>query len=615
MSLTLRMVRWMLVVAITVYLCLVLVVGAMAEVAVASSSLGGAVASRDPVPRETSAEPPALAAALKAASKAAFAVSTGKPAARTGAGTGTARGEGAETKPNAEDEWWHANAARTVKLGAINGTTPTTEQALLTTISSSRFVRAVGARRAASTAAVGEGATLVGMGRMAAVVDLDEMGGAGGEHARSVTVQAGMVYRKLAERLRRNGWALTSTPADGSATIGGAVAVAETGALHAVASARIVRANGESHVVASPSWRGHGATTDDPSRNEAWNPFYGSVAALGASGVILEVTLSVEPTYEVMRCRKAASQPDQWSKLPLADSVARVVHERHGTRSLVALERVSSRGRESLWRLVHDTRTRLDLNASAACVDGAAPETLTWDADAWTRAGVTRGDEAAGGDDDASPPHVSSEYFVDVQACGATLDAVGKAVSSSANAAAVVRVELRRVAPDRHWLSPCRMSQSPEGCCATRLVYSAGAGPAAMNAVASTVEVAIARAGISARPGWGSLTMFAPAELVRAFGANHAHHFATLASEHDPEAKFRASRSLARVVYDATGTDRQSVDPTNFDGARESLSKQALLEQRRELALAARDRAVESSMQALRDAEAARQNTQIHDEL
>ena len=175
----------MLVVAITVYLCLVLVVGAMAEVAVASSSLGGAVASRDPVPRETSAEPPALAAALKAASKAAFAVSTGKPAARTGAGTGTARGEGAETKPNAEDEWWHANAARTVKLGAINGTTPTTEQALLTTISSSRFVRAVGARRAASTAAVGEGATLVGMGRMAAVVDLDEMGGAGGEHARS----------------------------------------------------------------------------------------------------------------------------------------------------------------------------------------------------------------------------------------------------------------------------------------------------------------------------------------------------------------------------------------------------------------------------------------------
>lgn len=142
-------------------------------------------------------------------------------------------------------------------------------------------VRALGSRHSFTDLADTEG-DLVSLADLPAAIEIDADG-------RQVRVPAGLRYGDLAEQLAAAGWALATMASLPHISVAGAIATGthgsgdRTGSLAAaVAALDLVDPSGETRRVE----RGD---TD----------FDGHVVALGALGIVTDVTLDIEPTYDV----------------------------------------------------------------------------------------------------------------------------------------------------------------------------------------------------------------------------------------------------------------------------------------------------------------------------
>jgi alditol oxidase len=109
------------------------------------------------------------------------------------------------------------------------------------------------------------------------------------EDARVVSVPAGVRYGDVARRLQDSGWALGNLPSLPHITVAGSVATATHGSGNANQSLA-------SAVTAMSLVTG----TGDQVRIDHTSPdFAGVVVNLGALGVVTEITLAIEPTFEV----------------------------------------------------------------------------------------------------------------------------------------------------------------------------------------------------------------------------------------------------------------------------------------------------------------------------
>ncbi|WP_028050888.1 D-arabinono-1,4-lactone oxidase [Cellulomonas sp. URHD0024] len=158
---------------------------------------------------------------------------------------------------------------------------PRSVEELSEIVASSAHVRALGSRHSFNDLADGPG-TLVALDGLPPSVRID----AG---ARTVTVSAGTRYGTLAQQLHEAGWALGNLASLPHISVAGAVATATHGSgdrsqnlAAAVSGLVLVGPDGSSRRVV----RG-----DDD--------FAGSVVALGALGIAVEVSLDIEPTYDV----------------------------------------------------------------------------------------------------------------------------------------------------------------------------------------------------------------------------------------------------------------------------------------------------------------------------
>ena len=147
-------------------------------------------------------------------------------------------------------------------------------------VSGASKVRALGSRHSFNALA-DSSELLVSTAALPALVRIDET-------ARTVTVGGGMRYGDVARRLQDAGWALHNLASLPHISIAGAVATATHGSgdrngnlATAVRGLRILRADGE---------------LVELQRGEPG--FDGAVVSLGALGVVVEVTLDIEPSFD-----------------------------------------------------------------------------------------------------------------------------------------------------------------------------------------------------------------------------------------------------------------------------------------------------------------------------
>ena len=109
------------------------------------------------------------------------------------------------------------------------------------------------------------------------------------EDARTVSVPAGMRYGDLARQLHESGWALSNLPSLPHITVAGSVATATHGSGNANQSLASA-VTGMSLIT---------GTGDQVQMDHTEPTFAGAVVHLGALGVVTELTLAIEPTFEV----------------------------------------------------------------------------------------------------------------------------------------------------------------------------------------------------------------------------------------------------------------------------------------------------------------------------
>ncbi|MEU6847179.1 FAD-binding protein [Streptomyces sp. NPDC046716] len=177
------------------------------------------------------------------------------------------------------------NWARNITFSADAVHRPATPDALRQLVARSPHVRVLGSghsfNRIADVDEARDG-TLVSLGALPAGIDIDTA-------ARTVRVGGGVRYAELAAQLHAHGLALPNMASLPHISVAGSVATGTHGSgngnkslAEAVRAVEIVTGNGETVTLA----RG-----DDG--------FDGAVVSLGALGVVLSLTLDVEPDYEV----------------------------------------------------------------------------------------------------------------------------------------------------------------------------------------------------------------------------------------------------------------------------------------------------------------------------
>ncbi|PYI64734.1 FAD-binding protein [Arthrobacter livingstonensis] len=181
-----------------------------------------------------------------------------------------------EHNPTAEMNW-----AGNYSYGAAAVHHPRTEGELRSLVAGSGSVRALGSRH--SFNALADSDVLVSLDSVAADIRIDT-------GAMTATVGGGTRYGVLAKELARQGFALHNLASLPHISVAGAIATATHGSgdgnpnlAAAVTGLRLVDAEGNIRTLSR-------AGTED---------FAGYVVGLGALGIVTEVTLAIEPAFEV----------------------------------------------------------------------------------------------------------------------------------------------------------------------------------------------------------------------------------------------------------------------------------------------------------------------------
>ncbi|WP_028047362.1 D-arabinono-1,4-lactone oxidase [Cellulomonas sp. URHE0023] len=397
---------------------------------------------------------------------------------------------------------------------------PRSVEELSQIVASSPQVRALGTRHCFNDLADGPG-TLVALDGLPSSVRIDP-------DARTVTVSAGTRYGTLAEELHESGWALGNLASLPHISVAGAIATATHGSgdrsqnlAAAVCGLRLVSPDGSLRSVV----RG-----DDD--------FAGSVVALGALGIAVEVTLDIEHTYEVAQ--------EVHEELPWEAALANLdeVTSSAGSVSLFTDWRGSSI--QQVWR-----KTRVSPSFEPrADFHGATPAT----AQRHPLPGIdpvhTTAQLASAGPWHERLPHfrldftpsngaeLQSEYLVPRSSAVDALQAV-RALSDQI--APLLQVsEIRTIAGDDLWLS------TASGGDRVGIHFTWHPKETLVAALLPTIEAALAP--FEARPHWGKLFADDDRSLARLYP--RWDDFRSLVARTDPDGVFRNAFLDRHVLQD-----------------------------------------------------------------
>ncbi len=397
-----------------------------------------------------------------------------------------------------------ANWAGNVAFRAVRSARPASVDELRALVASSERIRALGAGHSFSAIA-DTTATQVRLDALPPIIDINH-------DEATVTVSAGLRYADFGEALHRAGFALANLASLPHITVAGAVATGTHGSgdtlrnlADAVVGLRAVGAGGELIAL-----------------REGDDDFPGAVVAIGALGIVTELTLRLEPSFTVAQEVRVDVPLDElaasWDEVfAAAYSVSAFTTYGSGTAN-VFLKRRTDRasggwlGGRQATAPVHPIP---DVDAAACTVQFGVPG--PWH----ERLPHFRPDVTP-----SAGQELQSEFFLPRPAAQAGLAALRQLGDVLAP---VLRIgELRTIRGDELWLSPA-YGRDTVGFHFTWVLD-----PAKVLPVVSTVEDALLPLG--ARPHWGKVTTLDPGQMVARSPRGAA--FVALARRLDPGATF-----------------------------------------------------------------------------
>ncbi|KJL33812.1 D-arabinono-1,4-lactone oxidase [Microbacterium azadirachtae] len=386
---------------------------------------------------------------------------------------------------------------------------PRSREELHDVLSSPGGLRPLGSRHSFNTIADTTG-TLVDLSAMPAVIEQAAPD--------AVRVSGGMRYGELGAELHRRGLALANLASLPHISVAGAVSTGTHGSGDRIGSlAAAVRAV----TIAGPD--GERAFR----RGDA--DFAGAIVSLGALGVMVELELDVEPTYEVAQ---TVHEGPRWDDvLAEFDRVTAL-----GTSVSVFSRWVDRERADQLWVKNRVGGSALD----QALLDrlGATPATVQRHPILGAPAEACTPQLGESGPWHERLPHfrldftpsageeLQSEYLVPRRDAVRALEAIRELADRIAPLLLVN--EVRTVAADDLWLSP----SYGEGAVALHFTWRRD--QPAVEALLPEIEAALPD---TARPHWGKLSRLDPGEIRRRFP--RWSDFAALAARMDPAARFR----------------------------------------------------------------------------
>ncbi|MEZ0068121.1 xylitol oxidase [Streptacidiphilus sp. MAP12-20] len=413
---------------------------------------------------------------------------------------------GATMSPHPQWTNWAGN----VVYNAARRHEPTTVAELQNIVRAGTRVRALGSRHSFNGIADTDG-DLVSTAALPPVLRV-------AADRRSVRVGGGLRYAAVAEHLWRNGLALANLASLPHISVAGAVATGTHGSGNgnqglgsAVHALQLVGADGELRELSREA---------DP------EDFPGAVVALGALGVVTELTLAVEPAFEVAQgvrlglpLRRLAEQAEFEQVFGSAYSVSAFTTWGSDEAAVWLKQRTDRPAPPEIPGTVPATTGQHPLPGLPAdpCteqlgVPGPWHERLPHFRPEFT---PSRGDE------------LQSEYLLPR---GRAAEAIARLRELGGRLASVLHVgEIRTVAADDLWLSPAYGRDS------VAFHFTWIADLPAVEPVLAQVEAALLP--LDARPHWGKLSACPAEELTTAFP--RLGDFVRLARRHDPEGRFR----------------------------------------------------------------------------
>jgi alditol oxidase len=323
----------------------------------------------------------------------------------------------------------------------------------------------------------------------AGIVSLDALPGSVriDEDARTVSVPASTRYGDLARHLHEAGWALGNLPSLPHISAAGSVATATHGSGNANQSLA-------SAVTRMSMITGSG---DQVRIDHTWPEFAGAVVHLGALGVVTELTLAIEPTFEV---RQVVYEHLPWSQL--TSSFEEVMGAGY---SVSAITDFAGDDVDMLW-----VKSRVDKDPSAAI-----PTELFGARAATEKLHVTRGNDPLHCTPQLGEPgpwcerlphflleftpssgaEIQSEYLLDRRYASQAIEALrglGYAIAPLVKSA-----EIRTIAADELWLSPAYQRD------VFGVHFTWRPDAAAVSALVESIEAALQR--FHPRPHWAKV--------------------------------------------------------------------------------------------------------------
>jgi xylitol oxidase len=398
------------------------------------------------------------------------------------------------------------NWAGTYRYGAQKVVSVRSIDDVVDLVGSSGRVRALGTRHSFNDLADTTG-TLVDLGGLSFEPVIDEV-------QKQVTVPAGVTYGALGQFLQKRGWALHNLGSLPHISVAGASATATHGSGSS-------NKNLASQVCGLELVSGQGQRI---SLNEEDPRLRGGVVGLGALGIVTQITLRIEPTYNV---RQDVFVNTPWADLSQLD---------------VILDSAYSVSLFTRWRGLVDQvwlKTRVDeSNTEPKPPGGATPagaqvmSPASDDLDNTTVQGGVPGpwnerlphfrfDETPSNGDE-----IQSEYFVvreDGLAAIRALEPLAEEIASN-----LLISEFRTVAADQLWLSPAYQRDS------LTLHFTWKNRPQEVRGLLPRMEEVLRP--FSARPHWGKWFAMEKEQIVPLY--ERLPDFIQLAHELDPERQF-----------------------------------------------------------------------------
>jgi alditol oxidase len=405
-----------------------------------------------------------------------------------------------------------SNWAGNYEYNAVRIYHPKTVEEVQELVIHSRKVRALGTRHSFNTIADSP-ENLISLDNLDQVINLDK-------ESLTVTVAGGIRYGQLSQYLHQQGFALHNLASLPHISIAGACATATHGSGNnngnlatAVSAMELVTADGEVIVV---------------SDEQDGDKFQGMVVGLGAFGVVIKLTLNIQPAFDLRQ--------DVYQNLPVfelkdhfdeitssAYSVSLFTDWKSETFNQVWLKRhvVGDLKLQDAPSFFSSTLAKRNLHP----IEEISAESCT------EQMGVPgpwheRLPHFRMGHTPSSGEELQSEYFVPRQNAYEALLEISRLRGSIAPLLQIS--EIRTIAADGLWMSPCYNQDSV----AIHFTWKKNA--SATRKILPQIEERLAR--FHVRPHWGKLFEMSPTRLMSRY--EKLQDFRELLSKYDPEGKF-----------------------------------------------------------------------------